>query len=476
MAIAGKVVISMKSIKSRLVWQYSFIVILTVLVLEVFFISAVQQYYYSSTEQLLKNRASVYASFYKKNLPSNSIGFLNSERAQYILENVADDEPANVELIDWRGNVVADSSGVIPERHVDTPDFKAALQGETEVWRGKNLNTDERVMAVSIPFRSSEGTVLGILRYVTSTEQIHAAIVQISFAALALGLLVILLVTGISLLLAKSIVNPIQNIIRVAEQFALGNFTVKVNKQQDDEIGKLADTLNYMSEEIKKSDQVKNNFLSSISHELRTPLTSIKGWGETIILGDLRDKGEAKEGLRIICNETDRMIKLVEELLEFSCFQSGRIKLNRNTVNFNGIVTDVVHQLSVNAEDKNIDFQVSLDNKLPMIVGDQNRLKQVMINLLDNAIKFSPSDGSINIGTTRIEDSVVVEVADNGEGINLNDLPRVTEKFYKANINRSGSGLGMSIVKEIVELHQGDMEIESQLGAGTKVTVVLPIS
>lgn len=383
------------------------------------------------------------------------------------MENVAEDEPASI--------VLAASSGVIPEEHVNTPDFQAALKGETGVWRGKNLSTDERVMAVSIPFQSSEGAILGILRYVTSTEQIHTAIVHIFIVALVLGLLVILLVTGISLFLAKNIVNSIQKITFVAEQYALGNFTVKVNKQQDDEIGKLAETLNYMSEEIKKSDQVKNDFLSSISHELRTPLTSIKGWGETIISGEFRDKGEAKEGLRIICNEADRMIELVEELLDFSRYQSGGIKLNLNPVDFNSIVTDVVQQLLVNAQDKNIRIKVSSDNMLPMIHGDQNRLKQVMINLLDNAIKFSSRDGFININLTSIEDSIVIEVKDSGEGIHPKDLPRVTEKFYKANINRSGSGLGLSIVREIVSLHQGDMEIESNWGVGTKVTVIFPI-
>ncbi|MBM7853933.1 signal transduction histidine kinase [Desulfohalotomaculum tongense] len=464
----------MKSIKRRLVFQYCIIIFLTVLILESLFIGAVRQFYYGSVEEILVNRATVSANFYNRYLPDYNRVNVLKDKAKYILENTARDEPAKIEVLDCQGNVIVNSSGFTSNKKVDTPDFKAALKGETGVWKGKSEDTGERIIAVSNPLTKNDGRIVGVLRYVASMEKLHQVVTEITTIALAVGLLVVLLAVAVSLLLARSIIVPLDQVTSVAEQMAKGNFSIKAAKYEDDEIGKLADTLNYMSDEIVKADKIKNDFLSSISHELRTPLTSIKGWGETLLSGKQENKEEAREGLRIICKEADRMIELVEDLLDFSRFQSGRIKIHFEKVNINQIVEEVSHQFVIKAREKNIHLQVNLDRELQETTGDFNRLKQVLINLLDNAVKFTPEKGEIVITTTGCPEAVKIEVADTGEGIAPHDLPRLTEKFYKANANRPGSGLGLSITSEIVKLHGGKMNIKSTPGRGTKVTVVLP--
>lgn len=469
MAIGGEGDNNLRSIRKRLVWHYGIIIFLTVLVLEGLFITVVRQYYYGTVEQVLVNRATVSASFYNKYLPQDDL----KDKARYILENVIKEELARVEIVDWQGNIVLDSNGFTPIQKVSSPDFDDAMKEKTGIWYGKNKHTGERIIAVANPLKNDK-QVVGVLRYVASIEGVYEVVSHITLIALSVGFLVVILALAFSLLLARSIINPIQEVTLVAEQMARGNFTVKAEKRDDDEIGKLADTLNYMSGEIIKSEKIKNDFLSSISHELRTPLTSIKGWGETVLSGELEDREEAKEGLEIICKETDRMIDLVEELLDFSRFQSGRIKIDFHALNINSLVEDVKHQFMVRTKEKEITLASQIDAQIPEFIGDTNRLKQVLINLLDNAVKFTPTGGVITITTQQTGDYIEIEVKDNGEGIDPEDLSRVTQKFYKGNINRPGSGLGLSIVQEIIDLHHGKMEITSTLGQGTQVTLVLP--
>lgn len=471
MATVGREKTNLKSIKKRLVWHYCLIVFLTVLVLEGLFITAVRQYYYGTAEQLLIEKATVSAAFYNKYLP-NSQSYNLKDKANYILENIEKEELARVEVIDTQGNYIVNSHGFSPTGKVETSDFQAALEGEIGVWNGKNEVTGERIMAVTSPLKSGN-KIIGVLRYVASMEATHHMVMQITIVALALGLLVIILTLSLSLLLARGIIIPIQEVTTAAAQMARGNFFVTAAKRDDDEIGKLADTLNYMAKEIMQSDQVKNDFISSISHELRTPLTSIKGWGETLLSGELQDQKETKEGLEIICKETNRMIGLVEELLEFSRFQSGQIRVQLEKLNINCVVEEVTQQFVIRAREKNIQLLVNLDTEPAEANGDCNRLKQVMINLLDNAIKFTPPNGIIQVSTKQDLDTVNIDVSDSGAGITSDDLPRVTEKFYKGDVKLPGSGLGLSIVSEIVKLHQGKMNIESTLGQGTTVTVLL---
>ena len=278
----------------------------------------------------------------------------------------------------------------------------------------------------------------------------------------------------VSTILAKNIVVPIKKLTIVAEEMAGGDLGVRSDTNSKDEIGKLAKTLDYMAEEIQKREQLKNEFISSISHELRTPLTAIKGW--VITLDDSQtDKDTLKMGLNIIEKETDRLVNMVEELLDFSRLSSGKMTLNKKEVSIKAISDYIDVYMSARARRENKRLNINLDSENKKIYVDIDRIKQVLINLLDNAFKFTEAEGTISISFSSVEGSLKIIVQDDGCGISEEDLPRVKEKFYKGKNAKSKNGIGLSICDEIVKLHDGEIFIESEEGKGTLVTVILPV-
>lgn len=470
MAIAGEVGINLQGIKKRLVVHYSIVILLTVVILEGVFICAVRHYYFGSVEQSLVNEASVAAALNNKYL--GDWYYSLKDKAKYIMDNIDENERVYVQVVDRVGNIVLDSNGFVPQQKIITPEIKDALAGKTGVWKGKN-HTGERILSVANPIKFGD-RIAGVLRYVVSLENIYQVVNKIIAITIFIGLVVILLLLVLSQLMAKSIITPLKSATITAGQMAAGDFSVKATKYRDDEVGKLVDTLNYMSEEIVKSEKIKNDFISSISHELRTPLTSIKGWAETLLTGEMEDKEETREGLKIISKETDRLVGLVEELLDFSRLYTKKLTINIQKVKINNILEEVKLQYEITAEDKDVQLQLTVDEEIAEIKGDFNRLKQVFINLIDNALKFTPNQGTVQISTNKLENNIVIKITDNGVGIAADDLPRVTEKFFKGSSKRSGSGLGLSISKEIIELHGGHMEVTSTAGKGTTVIIYLP--
>jgi signal transduction histidine kinase len=277
-------------------------------------------------------------------------------------------------------------------------------------------------------------------------------------------------ISTVSISISQSIIKPINSITDTAKKMAKGNFNVKASKKYDDEVGTLSDTLNYMADEILKSEKLKNDFISSISHELRTPLTSIKGWAFTLKRPGFNDDRKREEALDIIIEESERLTSLVEELLDFSRFQAGRITLNLENVNLGELLNKTISELEPRFERNNIFVQNKIQ-EVQLIKADKNRLKQVFINILDNAVKFSEAGGIITIELFSNEKEIVIAIEDTGCGIPEEDLKKVLQKFYKVQINKPGSGIGLAVCDEIIKLHGGKIEIESKEGAGTKVSI-----
>ena len=297
---------------------------------------------------------------------------------------------------------------------------------------------------------------------------------NITTVFLGLGAIVIMLSGLVSLLLANSIIGPVKEVTATAEKMALGDFKVKSKKKHDDEIGKLSDTLNYMAEEILKREQLKTDFISSISHELRTPLTSIKGWAMTL-KGGYESKKMLFDGLEIIEKESDRLTEMVEELLDFSKFVSHKIVLNPEQVDMTAIIKHMKKQLTPRALRDQIDFQVICEKDLPMTYTDEYRLKQVFINILDNAFNFTPAGGKVILSASYEKPYFHFCIQDTGCGIAAEELPRVKEKFYKGKTSKSKNGIGLSICDEIIQLMNGHLEIKSELQKGTEVIIQIPL-
>ena len=459
----------MRSIRKRLIGNYITIALVTVLILEGLFAVAISEYYIGGVERILVNQAETSATFFNRYADAGDI----YKKSNYIFENLDIDEAALIEVVDMQGRVVIDSTGSSTGNVINTFDVTQALRGQSEVWRGRS-DLNEPIVAVSAPIY--DGTsVVGALRYVSSLAPTYQVLGQF-FAMLFLfgfGIIAVAFLYGRAM--AQRILEPVQELVRVTEEVAQGNYKVTAIKYHNDEIGQLVDAVNIMTKEITRADQAKSEFISSISHELRTPLAAIKGWAET--MQDMKDDIEVvEEGLSIVSKETDRLIILVNDLLDFSRLQAHRIELKKEEFSISDLLENIIGQFTVRCQQEHIKMTLLTDNQENWVFADYNRLKQVLINIVDNAMKFTVGrpEAEIRISSQVLDDQIIVIIEDNGSGISPEDLQRVKEKFYKGSSNKSGTGLGLSIASEIMELHGGKMLIDSTMNIGTKVVLVMP--
>ena len=459
----------MQSIRKQLISNYVLVALITVLMLESMFMVVISQYYLGGIERILMTDVETSANFYNRSANQGDI----YAKSNYIFENLDMEEKALVEVLDLNGCVVIDNTGSSSETPVNTGDFHQALHGNIESWTGRS-ELNELIIAVSAPIYD-DNNIVGVLRYVSSLEPTYQIIIRYLLLSLLLGATVIAVSFVFARGMSKRILVPIQELVRVTEEVAQGNYKVTAIKYHNDEIGQLVDAVNIMTKEITRADQAKSEFISSISHELRTPLTSIKGWAET--MQDMNDEPEIiEEGLGIIGKETDRLIILVNDLLDFSRLQAHRIELKKEEFSINHLLADIHHQFAVRCHQERVKMTLLTDNNESWVFADYNRLKQVFINIVDNAMKFTIGrpKAEIKISSQVLDDQIVMIIEDNGSGISPEDLKRVKEKFYKGSSNKSGTGLGLSIASEIMELHGGKMLIDSTQGKGTKVVLVMP--
>ena len=435
----------MKSIKTRLMKNFLVLLLSTIIIVSAMFLIFISRYYYQNTEEILLSQINISVDFYKRYLSNVSLE-----------ENVYEDvdifwkqTDAQVQIYNLKGQLIMDSIGLEPKEYNTPVDVKRALEGDTAKWVGTVPDYTGKVMAISAPLRNSSNEIVGVIRYISSLRNVDNFILNFFLVFLVIGLTVLAIGIILSYFLANSIVNPITELIKVSEQMAKGNLKVRNKIVTNDEIEKLADSLNIMAEEIENREILKNEFISSVSHELRTPLTSIKGWAITLN-NDFTDRETLKMGFDIIEKEADRLSNMVEELLDFSKFVSGKIKLKYEEINLKGITEDFI------------------------IVGDKDRLKQVFINIIDNAFKFTHENEKITIEFVYADEGIYINIIDTGCGISKEELPRVKEKFYKGKNSKSQNGIGLSICDEIIALHEGTLEIYSELGKGTKVVIYLP--
>ena len=341
-------------------------------------------------------------------------------------------------------------------------------------WTG-HLTSGEKVMAVTRVLRNSSGSFVGAIRYVVSLEEADRRVLAVCGMLSGAGLLVILCVTVISYMFLKSVLTPIRQIGTAARRIAQGDFAARIRKANDDELGELCDTINEMAEELGTAEKLKNDFISSVSHELRTPLTAIKGWAETIMDVGATDQATFSRGMGIIVRESERLSGIVEELLDFSRMQSGRITLTMEKIDILAELGEAVYMFSDRARSEHKFLLYDEPALLSPVLGDINRLRQVFVNVIDNALKYTAEGGTISVSAAEADGFIRVVITDNGCGIPAEHLPNVKKKFYKANQTVRGSGIGLALADEIMRLHAGSLEIESHENVGTAVTITIPV-
>lgn len=373
------------------------------------------------------------------------------------------------------GALVCSSVGRSPGTYPQGADVPSVLKGGgTSAWHGRDKFTNETVMAVSTAFLSPEGEVTGVIRCVSSLRTVNVQIIKYSGGALLLCVLILTLLYSSNRRFERSLMVPIRQINDTAQMIADGLYGVHIDPVYPDEIGELCRTLNNMSDAISRSEKLKNDFISSVSHELRTPLTAIGGWGETLLAGGAGESEETRRGLTIITNEASRLARMVEELLDFSRMESGHLAMRMERIDLTPDIEDVVFMYMDSIRREGIVLEYDEADELPEIIGDRNRLRQVFLNLLDNAIKHGGEGKRVRVETYAEAQTLVISVRDFGAGIPPDELAHVKERFYKGSSKARGSGIGLAIADEIMKLHGGRLDIQSVVGQGTVATMTLP--
>lgn len=394
-----------------------------------------------------------------------------------LVQSYANKDKLELQFVDENGKLVVSSYGLYTEERVETDDVPQAVRTRTSVYFvGKNPASGERIMAVTTPMVYSDGRVVGVLRFVTSTRNADRFILITLLLSLGVAALVVLIVYWSSRLYFKSILVPVAEITETAKRIAGGSYGVQIQKKFDDEIGELADTINDMSNKISQSEKMQSEFVSSVSHELRTPLTAITGWGETLQDGGV-DPEETKRGIAIILREAKRLTSMVEELLEFTRMQDGRFTLNVRQCDLRADFEDMIFMYGSRLRQEGIVLEyLDSDEDIPEISCDPERMRQVFLNILDNAAKHGGEGKKITASLNREGDNVVIRIRDYGPGIPEEELPHVKMKFYKGSSKARGSGIGLAVCEEIVTMHGGRLDLANAEGGGTLVTVTLPIT
>ena len=441
----------------------------------ILFALSVHSYYYSNITQYLRSIAKINSANLIGTLEQNNTDF--DSTAKQFVDGFLDKDKMELVILNKNGNVILTSSDFGPSQTGVPEDFVRARASDTDigVWSGINRTTGEKILAVTSVLRDPQNeNIIGATRYVVSLSKADA---QIAIFVLISGIICIAIIFFVIMsgsYFISSIVIPVREVGTTARRIASGDFDARIEKKYDDEIGELCDTINYMAGELAATDHMKNDFISSVSHELRTPLTAIRGWGETILSSGPSDQETFRKGMGVIIEETGRLSSMVEELLDFSRMQNGKFRLVMDKIDVLAELGEAVLMFSDRAHREGLTFIYNEPESLPPVMGDRNRLRQVFVNILDNAFKYSEHGGIVAVSTVNNPNYIKIMISDNGCGIPKADLPRVKQKFFKGNSTRRGSGIGLAVADEIVCLHGGTLEISSEVGKGTTVTVALP--
>lgn len=344
----------------------------------------------------------------------------------------------------------------------------------------------EKMLVVAVPIIFANGQVGGAVLLHTPVAGIDAFLERIYYYIGAAGLLAIFIALFIVSRLTRSTVRPLLAMQQTAEAMARGDYSALVRVETSDEVGRLGLALNSLSQDLakyvaqlEKMDSLRRDFVANVSHELRTPLTIIRSYTEALMDGTIDDPAEVGKYFRLMREETVRLEYLIKDLLDLSRLQSAKDGVNFEKLPLAAVADSVVNMMRQQAERKQVSIVADTKEPLPKIVGNGDRITQLLLILMDNALKYTQPGGRITVSAYKDQDAVALKVADTGIGIPADDLPYIWERFYKADKSHSradaGTGLGLAIAKQIIDLHRAKAEVTSEPGHGTTVFIRFPV-
>ncbi len=349
---------------------------------------------------------------------------------------------------------------------------KQLLAGEgVTIVRRQSTSFEKPIMGVAVPILDEDNCLLGVIfLYITLVEVFEPFYASRMWIVLSVVILISFIVYSVRRTM-NHITHPLENMRVISEKMADGDFTQRIEVRSEDEIGSLAKSFNTLATTLDHEEQKKREFLSNVSHELRTPLSYIKGYTEAI-LDDVVD--DPKKYVHTINKESDRMQRLVNDLLDLAQLEGDSYPMKKQPLPFAQLIEDVVERFELACRQKNVIIMKDLDHNV-ILLGDGDRLEQVIGNLIDNALRYTPQGKKIEIVLKTKDDKVELTISDQGQGIPKEALPKLTERFYRVDKARArkegGTGLGLSIVAEILKKHNAKLTFESKENEGTKVKI-----
>ncbi|SMB79061.1 Signal transduction histidine kinase [Desulfonispora thiosulfatigenes DSM 11270] len=456
----------MKSIRIKLWAGMMILVVVMLILLWLFQIVFLEKFYTDMRVKEIKNAG--YSII--NELENNNIQGIGDKLDLFTYNN-----NLSLEIIDATGNTIYKSTGMnnnfsmMMHHNMHQENFKKIIIGEEIAILQTHPRFGNKFMQIGLPIQIS-GNIQGALYINMPLAPVEDTALILKKQFLYISIILFLVALILSFIIANNFLKPILKIKKTAKKMASGDFSDRIISYSQDEIGQLAETINYMGQELAKIEELRKELIANMSHELRTPLSIIRGYAETIrdITGNTPVKRE--KHLEIIIEESERLSKMVDDILNLSQMQAGYLDLNLQKTSLNYLLNRILNKYELLSEKTGITISAHCPAKLDLII-DETRIEQVFYNLINNAFNHTNENGQISILVANYNDFIRIEIKDTGEGISEQNLVHIWDRYYKGDktneAKMAGTGLGLAIVKNILEAHHALYGVTSKKGEGT---------
>lgn len=462
----------LRSLRAKLVLIYLAPVSLAIALLGLYLVYAFEDYHLDRIHQDLAADAELVSRLVARDLPRGPDAL-----ASLMQDLGSSSLGARVLVFDWNGRLLATSAPEEADKgsRAPEPGVERALRGETTMRRESSPTRPQEMMYAAVPVRV-EGQVVGVVRLSYDLSHLESILQKLRALVATAAILAALLSVGIGLVLGETISRPVRRLAQAARAVAAGQLNQRVEVRSQDELRLMADSFNHMAARLLALEEARRSFLADVAHELRSPVGAVRAAVEALLGGAQEDPVMRVRLLRGIEGALSRLGRVTDDLVQLARYETGQMELSFASVSVPHLVREAAARFEAEPAGQEIRLAVEVPEEMSQVQGDEDRLVQVLNNLVSNAIRFTPADGTISLRAGEGPDHVWVSVTDTGVGIPAEDLPHVFDRFYRRDYRpgKRGMGLGLAIVRHIVEAHGGTVDALSDMGKGSVFTFTLP--